>query len=120
MRYEYYQDTRGEWRWTLYAANGEPIAVSSQSYKALGDCLHGIEVNKRASDTIVVDRHVKLNAMAESAQRFLDFASGILTGSAPERQNAMLEIEPRFARAARAFDVDGPPAGNAMAKWRGS
>ena len=27
-----YTDTAGKHRWTAYAANGEPIAVSSESY----------------------------------------------------------------------------------------
>ncbi len=32
MRFKLYQDTKQEWRWTLYADNGEPLAVSSEGY----------------------------------------------------------------------------------------
>jgi len=34
-----YQDSKGEWRWTFKAANGEPLAVSSEGYKDQSDCL---------------------------------------------------------------------------------
>ena len=33
MRFETYKDRRREWRWTLKAANGEPIADSAEGYK---------------------------------------------------------------------------------------
>ena len=45
-RYEYEQDHRGEWRWTAVASNGEPIAVSSEGYKDLRDCLRAIALIK--------------------------------------------------------------------------
>lgn len=38
------KDSRGEWRWTYYAKNGEAIAVSSESYVRREDCTHGIEL----------------------------------------------------------------------------
>jgi len=38
MKYEIYQDKRGEWRWRLKAANGRILAVSSEGYTAKIDC----------------------------------------------------------------------------------
>lgn len=42
--FETYTDARREWRWTLYATNGQAIAVSSEGYKRRVDCLRGIEI----------------------------------------------------------------------------
>ena len=38
------RDTQNQWRWVYFARNGEPIAVSSESYKRVEDCRHGIEI----------------------------------------------------------------------------
>ncbi|WP_375338416.1 DUF1508 domain-containing protein [Variovorax paradoxus] len=43
------KDVRGEWRWTYYARNAEPIAVSSESYKRREDCSHSISLLKASS-----------------------------------------------------------------------
>jgi uncharacterized protein len=43
------KDSRGEWRWTYYAKNGEAIAVSSEGYKNRSDCEHGISLMKGSS-----------------------------------------------------------------------
>jgi uncharacterized protein YegP (UPF0339 family) len=40
--FDLYQDARGEWRWTLYAANGEKIADSAEGYVERRKCLHGL------------------------------------------------------------------------------
>ena len=32
MRFEFYGDARGEWRWRLLAGNGEIVADSSEGY----------------------------------------------------------------------------------------
>ena len=40
------KDNRGEWRWTYYARNGEPIAVSSEGYNRRDDCSHSIQLVK--------------------------------------------------------------------------
>lgn len=32
MRFEYYQDSKGEWRWTLFASNGRIVADSAEGY----------------------------------------------------------------------------------------
>lgn len=44
--YWMYRDARNEWRWTYHAANGEEIAVSSESYRNRTDCLRSIEIMK--------------------------------------------------------------------------
>jgi uncharacterized protein YegP (UPF0339 family) len=55
-RYEYFQDSAGEWRWTAYASNGEPIARSSEGYVNLSDCLHAIELMQQSGDAAVLPR----------------------------------------------------------------
>ncbi|OBR79103.1 hypothetical protein A7D35_01275 [Xanthomonas arboricola] len=36
-----YKDEKGEWRWTLYAANSKKIADSAEGYQRKADCVHG-------------------------------------------------------------------------------
>lgn len=33
MKLKYHQDRKGDWRWTLYARNGNVIGASSEGYK---------------------------------------------------------------------------------------
>lgn len=33
MKLKYYQDRKNEWRWTLYARNGNVVGASSEGYK---------------------------------------------------------------------------------------
>ena len=33
MKLKYYQDRKSEWRWTLYARNGNVVGASSEGYK---------------------------------------------------------------------------------------
>ncbi len=55
-KYVYYQDSRSEWRWTFYAANGEEIAVSSESYVNKSDCVHAINLINKSTDVPVYER----------------------------------------------------------------
>jgi uncharacterized protein YegP (UPF0339 family) len=56
MYYQYYQDAARLWRWVAYAANHEPIAVSSESYVNERDCLHAIGLMKGSGDAPVWKR----------------------------------------------------------------
>ena len=38
-RWEFYQDTKSEWRWRRYAPNGELVGSAHEGYKNKGDCL---------------------------------------------------------------------------------
>jgi uncharacterized protein YegP (UPF0339 family) len=38
------KDAKGEWYWILNAANGEPLARSTDGYKNRQDCLHCIKL----------------------------------------------------------------------------
>lgn len=51
-----YPDNGGFWRWTLKAANHEPIAVSSESYVRKSDAEHGIRLMKSATNAPVYER----------------------------------------------------------------
>lgn len=44
MHFYVFKDRRGEYRWTLYAANGEPVADSAEGYTRLASCIHGIHL----------------------------------------------------------------------------
>lgn len=59
MRFVIYQDTAGEWRWRLLAANAQVIATAGEGYVRKGDCLHGIalvmeSVTARTEETVPV------------------------------------------------------------------
>ncbi len=46
-----YKDARGEWRWSLYAANSRKIADSAESYVNRSDAIVGArDVAKVAAD----------------------------------------------------------------------
>jgi uncharacterized protein YegP (UPF0339 family) len=48
--YQQRKDSRGEWRWTFYAKNGEEIAVSSESYINRSDCTSAIYIIRDKND----------------------------------------------------------------------
>lgn len=54
-KFEIYKDTADEFRWRLRADNGEPIADSSEGYKAKTDCKHGVELVKKLAPTATVE-----------------------------------------------------------------
>jgi len=55
MYFALYKDVAGKWRWTLKAANHEPIAMSSESYNRKADAEYGIQLTKSASTAPVYD-----------------------------------------------------------------
>lgn len=46
MRFVLYRDRIGNWRWTLYASNGNKIADSGEGYVNKTDAKHGIDLVK--------------------------------------------------------------------------
>ncbi len=53
-RFRVKQDTAKHYYWIFYAANGEEIARSSESYVGKRDCLHSIALVKRDSQSASV------------------------------------------------------------------
>ena len=53
MYYIIFKDRLGQWRWTLRAANHEPIAMSSESYVRKSDAEHGISLTKLSANAPV-------------------------------------------------------------------
>jgi uncharacterized protein len=49
MKFQMYQDKKGEWRWRLRHQNGNILAMSSEGYKAKESCLKCIENVKNSS-----------------------------------------------------------------------
>lgn len=39
-----YRDSRGEWRWTLYAENARKVADSAEGYINRSDAIHAIRL----------------------------------------------------------------------------
>ena len=56
MAYYVYQDSAGEWRWYLQAANGRRLADSGEGYGDKRDCLHAIEQVKGSSGAPVHEK----------------------------------------------------------------
>jgi uncharacterized protein YegP (UPF0339 family) len=46
MKYYYFKDHHGEWRWFLKAANDRIIAASGSGYEDEQECLYDIELVK--------------------------------------------------------------------------
>lgn len=49
-RVEYYQDSTGQWRWRVRAANGEIISESSESYRDRSDAVHGYQLTIQSQE----------------------------------------------------------------------
>jgi uncharacterized protein YegP (UPF0339 family) len=54
--YLVYEDSSGEWRWHLRAANNRIIADSGEGYRDKQDCLHAIELVKNSKDAPVKEK----------------------------------------------------------------
>jgi len=55
LKFETYEDNRGEHRWRLLASNGQNIASSGQGYKEKRDCEHAIDVIKKGAEKAKVE-----------------------------------------------------------------
>ncbi len=55
MKYEIYQDKRGEWRWRLKAANGRILAVSSEGYTYKLDCFDCMNHTRNSRTAPVIE-----------------------------------------------------------------
>jgi uncharacterized protein YegP (UPF0339 family) len=55
MTFHVRKDARGLWRWNLTAINGRKIASSTEGYKDKKDCLHAIELVRKAANDKVVE-----------------------------------------------------------------
>lgn len=53
MTYEYYTDSKREWRWRLRADNNRTIADSAEGYRNKDDCLAAIELVKGSKNATV-------------------------------------------------------------------
>ena len=49
-----YQDTRGEWRWTLFAENARKIADSAEGYINRTDAIDGLRLVAQVSSNASV------------------------------------------------------------------
>jgi uncharacterized protein YegP (UPF0339 family) len=50
MRFEYGQDSGGQWHWRLKTVNERVVAVSGEAYDDEDDCTDAILIVKRARD----------------------------------------------------------------------
>jgi uncharacterized protein YegP (UPF0339 family) len=55
VKYHVYQDSAGEWRWRLKAANGKVLADSGEGYSSKQACKEGIDLVKDSAAAPVVD-----------------------------------------------------------------
>ena len=55
LKFETYEDNRGQHRWRLLASNGQNIASSGQGYKEKRDCEHAIDVIKKGAEKAKVE-----------------------------------------------------------------
>ena len=49
LKFEVYQDNKGEHRWRVLATNGQTIGSSSEGYKSKADCEKAIDVIKKGA-----------------------------------------------------------------------
>lgn len=52
-KFRLYSDSKGEWRWTYYAGNGEALATASEGYVSKQGAFSGIQLVKGCAEAIV-------------------------------------------------------------------
>jgi uncharacterized protein YegP (UPF0339 family) len=55
LKFEVYQDNKGEYRWRVLATNGQTIGSSSEGYKAKADCEKAVDTVKKGAAKAEVD-----------------------------------------------------------------
>ncbi|HTK76242.1 MAG TPA: DUF1508 domain-containing protein [Gemmataceae bacterium] len=55
LKFEVYQDNKGEYRWRVIATNGQTIGSSSEGYKAKADCEKAVDTVKKGAAKAEVD-----------------------------------------------------------------
>jgi uncharacterized protein len=55
MKFQVYQDKKGEYRWRLRHQNGNILAMSSEGYKAKDSCMKCIENVKNSGTASMED-----------------------------------------------------------------
>ncbi len=48
---EFYKDKKGEYRWRLFAPNGQQIANGGEGYTTMANCKNGFESVKKNAPT---------------------------------------------------------------------
>lgn len=66
--FQVYQDKKGEFRFTLLAKNGEPVALASEGYKTKAACMGAVKKMKDWSNTEVIE-FVDKNAKKAPAKK---------------------------------------------------
>ena len=66
--FQVYQDKKGEFRFTLLAKNGEPVALSSEGYKTKAACMGAVKKMKDWSNTEAIE-FVDKNAKKAPAKK---------------------------------------------------
>ncbi len=54
-KFQIFQDSAKEYRWSLRADNNETIADSAEGYNEKDDCKHGIDLVKKLAPTAPVE-----------------------------------------------------------------
>ena len=55
LKFEVYQDNKGEYRWRVLATNGQTIGSSNEGYKAKADCEKAVDTVKKGAAKAEVD-----------------------------------------------------------------
>ena len=72
MKLKYYQDRKGDWRWTLYARNGSVVGASSEGYKTKAKAVANFAAVTTKGPTAkveVVEKAVKKTAAKKVAKK---------------------------------------------------
>lgn len=71
MKLKYYQDRKGDWRWTLYARNGNVVGASSEGYKTRAKAVANFAAvtTKGPSATVEVVEKAKKTPAKKAAKK---------------------------------------------------
>lgn len=81
MKLKYYQDRKGDWRWTLYARNGNVLGASTEGYKTRAKAVANftavttkgpaakVEVVEKAANKVAAKKAAKKVATKKTAKK---------------------------------------------------
>lgn len=77
MKLKYYQDRKGDWRWTLYARNGNVVGASSEGYKTRAKAVANFAAvtTKGPSATVEVVEKAKKTPAKKAAKKVVKKAA---------------------------------------------
>jgi large conductance mechanosensitive channel protein len=107
-KYQLYKDNAGDFRFRLFARNGEMIADSSEGYESKDACLNGIKTVAQSCNAEIEDLTGTEPTMIENSPQTTDNSKKVIN---TEKEDQMLEELKKIREAVEKAPPPTPPKG---------